>query len=69
MARYTGILTDRASGLTASMLRDIERKSPIEGEHIVGDMLRRARKFGISAPLLRVAWAHLQAYSAIRAER
>lgn len=68
MARYTEILTDRASGLTASMLRDIERKGPIEGEHIVGDMLRRARKFGISAPLLRVAWAHLQAYSAIRAE-
>lgn len=67
MARYTGILTDRASGLTASMLRDIERKSPIEGEHIVGDMLRRARKFGISAPLLRVAWAHLQAYEATRA--
>lgn len=69
MARYTEILTDRASGLTASMLRDIERKGPIEGEHIVGDMLRRARKFGISAPLLRVAWAHLQAYSAMRAER
>jgi len=67
MARYAGVLTDRASNLTASMLRDIERKGPTEADHIVGDMLRRARKFGVSAPLLRVAWAHLQAYDATRA--
>ncbi len=62
LARYVSLLTDRKSGFTASMLRDIERKGPTEGEHIVGDMLRRARQFEIDAPLLRVAFSHLQAY-------
>jgi len=62
LARYLRLLTDRKSGFTASMLRDIERKGPTEGEHIVGDMLRRARQFKIDAPLLRVAFSHLQAY-------
>ncbi|MBX9811015.1 MAG: 2-dehydropantoate 2-reductase [Burkholderiales bacterium] len=62
LARYVGMLTDRTSDFTASMLRDIERGGPIEGEHIVGDMLRRARALNIDAPLLRVAHTHLQAY-------
>ena len=67
MTRYAGLLTDRKSGFTASMLRDIERKGPTEGEHIVGDMLRRARQLGIDTPLLRVARSHLQAYETGRA--
>ncbi|MFN7087176.1 MAG: 2-dehydropantoate 2-reductase [Burkholderiales bacterium] len=62
MARYATLLTDRGSAFTASMLRDIERGGLTEGEHIVGDMLRRARALDIDAPLLRVARAHLQAY-------
>lgn len=62
LARYASLLTDRNSGFTASMLRDVERKGPTEGDHIVGDMLRRARELGIDAPLLRVAFSHLQAY-------
>jgi 2-dehydropantoate 2-reductase len=66
LARYVSVLTKRDSDFTASMLRDIERKGPTEGEHIVGDMLRRARQLGIDAPLLRVAHCHLQAYEATR---
>lgn len=62
LARYAGLLSDRNSGFTASMLRDIERGGPTEGDHIVGDMLRRARQLRINAPLLRVAFSHLQAY-------
>lgn len=62
LARYASLLTDRTSGFTASMLRDIERRGPTEGEHIVGDMLRRARALNIDAPLLRIAHTHLQAY-------
>jgi 2-dehydropantoate 2-reductase len=69
LARYASLLTDRNSGFTASMLRDIERKGPTEGDHIVGDMLRRARQLGIDAPLLRVAHSHLQAYEAARTAR
>lgn len=69
LARYIGLLSDRDSGFTASMLRDIERSGPTESDHIVGDMLRRARRLRIDAPLLRVAYSHLQAYEANRATR
>jgi len=60
------MLTERGSGFAASMLRDIERGGPTEGEHIVGDMLRRAGQYGIATPLLRVALCHLQTYEAGR---
>jgi len=60
------MLTERGSGFTASMLRDIERGGPTEGEHIVGDMLRRAAELKIKTPLLRVALCHLQTYEAGR---
>ena len=59
-------LTQRGSPLTASMLRDLQAGQAIEGEHVVGDMLRRARDAGIDAPLLATAWVHLQAYSSRR---
>lgn len=55
-------LTQKGSAMTASMMRDLEAGGPTEGEHIVGDMLRRARAAGVAAPLLRTALAHLQAY-------
>ncbi|KIM00495.1 2-dehydropantoate 2-reductase [Paramagnetospirillum magnetotacticum MS-1] len=57
-----GFLTQKGSAMTASMMRDLEGGGPIEGEHIVGDMARRAQAAGVAAPLLRVALAHLQAY-------
>jgi len=66
MSRHAELLTERGSGFTASMLRDMERSGPTEGEHIVGDMLARARTFRVAAPLLRMAHAHLQTYEAAR---
>jgi 2-dehydropantoate 2-reductase len=57
-------LTQEGSPLTASMLRDLESGQRIEADHIVGDMLRRARDAGIKAPMLEVAFAHLQAFEA-----
>jgi 2-dehydropantoate 2-reductase len=57
-------LTQEGSPLTASMLRDLESGQRIEADHIVGDMLRRARDAGIMAPMLEVAFAHLQAFEA-----
>jgi 2-dehydropantoate 2-reductase len=59
-------LTQEGSPLTASMLRDLESGQRIEADHIVGDMLRRARDAGVKAPLLEVAFAHLQAFEARR---
>jgi 2-dehydropantoate 2-reductase len=68
MAPMRSRLSDKSSTLSASMLRDIERGGPIEGEHIIGDLLRRGRARGIETPLLRIALAHLQAYEEKRAK-
>jgi 2-dehydropantoate 2-reductase len=59
------ILTAAGSSLKASMLRDIEGGGPVEGEHILGDLLRRAAKPDDHS-LLRVAYAHVKAYEAGR---
>jgi 2-dehydropantoate 2-reductase len=67
LARAQGLLTERGSTFTASMLRDIERGGPTEGDHILGDLLRRARALGLATPLLRTAACHVEAYEARRA--
>jgi 2-dehydropantoate 2-reductase len=59
---YRTLLTEPASTFTSSMLRDIEGRRPIEADHILGDMLRRAQERGIAAPVLRMAYTHTQAY-------
>jgi len=61
------ILTQPGSRSTASMLRDLRAGQDVEAEHIIGDMLDRARASGISTPLLQIARCHLQAYQAQRA--
>lgn len=55
-------LSERGSAGTSSMLRDMARNGPTEHEHILGDMLARARTAGVPAPLLRVSLANMQAY-------
>ena len=67
--RYRGILTAPGSPISASMLKDIERGAPVEAEHVIGDLLRRAPAADAAAPpsLLRIAHAHLRAYEARRA--
>jgi 2-dehydropantoate 2-reductase len=61
-----GLLFARSSAFTASMLRDLESGSRTEADHIVGDMLRRARAAGVDPGPLRAAYAHLQAREARR---
>jgi 2-dehydropantoate 2-reductase len=61
------VLTEPGSKFAASMLRDIERHGPTEGQHVVGDLVARAKAAGVDAPLLQMAWRHLQAYEAGRA--
>ncbi|WP_448031886.1 2-dehydropantoate 2-reductase [Bradyrhizobium liaoningense] len=56
------LFTTLDSPLKASMLRDIERGSMTEAEHILGDMANRARALGIDTPLLDLARAHVAAY-------
>jgi len=69
MQRVRGMLTSRTSAFTASMMRDIEKGGPIEGEHIVGDMHARAQRLGLPSSLLQVAHCHLQTYEAARAAK
>ena len=67
LAAYRKQLTEPGSALMASMLRDVERGSVTEAEHILGDMVSRAQAKGVAAPLLRLAYSHLQAYELRRA--
>ena len=66
LAAYRNQLTEKGSGLMASMLRDVEKGGPTEADHILGDMVARAESHGIAAPWLRLAYSHLQAYDARR---
>ena len=66
MTQMTSALTERGSMGTASMLRDMARNGRTEHEHIIGDMLIRARAADISAPLLRLSLANMEAYEAER---
>jgi 2-dehydropantoate 2-reductase len=66
LARARGALTAAGSPLKASMLRDIEGGKPVEGDQILGDLLRRAAKPD-DRSLLRIATLHVRAYEAQRA--
>lgn len=60
-------LTDREGLWSASMLRDLEGGGQVEGDHIVGWMLERARRHGIDDTVLSMAYTHLKAYEARKA--
>ena len=59
-------LLDPASGLTASMLRDLEGGAQVESDHIVGWMLDHARRHAIDDTVLSMAFTSLKAYEARR---
>ena len=60
-------LTDKGSAMAASMMRDLDQGLEVEADHIVGDMLARARRAGQAAPLLTAAYTHLDVYRRRRA--
>ncbi|MDE2335406.1 MAG: 2-dehydropantoate 2-reductase [Rhodospirillales bacterium] len=60
-------LTDKASTMAASMMRDLDQGLEVEADHVVGDMLARARAAGHPAPLLAAAYTHLDVYRRRRA--
>jgi 2-dehydropantoate 2-reductase len=57
-------LTLPGSDLTASMHRDMMRNAPVEVDHILGDLLSRAKD--LDTPLLRAAFVQLSVYNAKR---
>lgn len=67
--RTRGRLADKDSPLTASMFRDIQNGAAIEGDHVIGDLLKRASRHGLlrdGAALLPIVYTHLKAYEARR---
>jgi 2-dehydropantoate 2-reductase len=69
IATIQSFLTVKGSKFTASMLHDLEKGAMVEADHIVGDMIARAKKAGIFTPNLRLAHAHLQVYLHKRAAK
>jgi 2-dehydropantoate 2-reductase len=64
--RIRAMITAPGSGMKASMLRDIENDTPVEADHILGDLIGRGEA-APSVSLLGIAYAHLKAYEARRA--
>ena len=60
-------LTDPEGLWSASMLRDLEGGGAVEGDHVVGWMLEKARKHRLDDAILSLAYTHLKAYEARRA--
>lgn len=66
-AQARATLTAEGSPMTASMLRDILGGGRIEADHVVGDLIARARAAGVPHPLLGIVYTGLKAYEARRA--
>jgi 2-dehydropantoate 2-reductase len=64
---YIRAFSQIGSDAAPSILFDIENGRPTEGEHVVGDLVRRADRLGVDAPILRAALCSLQIYEARRA--
>lgn len=63
------LLTDKASTMAASMLRDLEAGQRTEADHILGDLIDRGRAAGLPAPLLALAHLHLGTHAARQARQ
>lgn len=59
-AAILDLLTKKDSPFAASMFKDILKGRKIEADHILGDLLARAK--GQAVPLLETAYTHLQVY-------
>ena len=66
LQRARGVLTEPGSALEASMLRDLRHGHPIEADHVIGDMLERARRAHSADAMLSLVHAHLKVYEAGR---
>ncbi len=62
MATTSALLTAKGSPLATSMYRDMLIGSPVEVEHILGDLVKRARELEVDTPLLEAATVRLRVY-------
>jgi 2-dehydropantoate 2-reductase len=61
-----GIYGQRDSTYAPSILVDVEAGRPTEGEHTIGDLVQRAARRGLPAPILTAALCNLQAHEVRR---
>lgn len=52
-----------SASTTTSMYWDLTHGNPVEDDHIVGDLIRRAERLGVPTPLFEVARVHLAVHS------
>ena len=64
LADHIKRVTEAGSPLTSSMYRDMIKGAPVEADHILGDLLDRAK--GVAAPLLTAAYVQLKVYEGSR---
>jgi 2-dehydropantoate 2-reductase len=62
--RAKSMLTAAGSPFNSSMARDLEGGHRVEADHVIGDLLKRAK--GGDYPMLAVAYVHLKAYEVRR---
>ncbi|WP_378147950.1 ketopantoate reductase family protein [Cnuibacter sp. UC19_7] len=55
-------LTEPGSSFTTSLFRDLRQGLTVENEHILGDLVERAVRRGVDAPLLSAAYARIRVY-------
>ena len=64
LAPHIQRMTETGSSLTSSLYRDMTKGYPVEADHILGDLLARAK--GAPVPLLKAAYVRLKVYEANR---
>jgi 2-dehydropantoate 2-reductase len=67
LAEKSPQLTAPGSTLTSSMYRDLTERARVEVDTIVGDLIERGRKHGVSAPIVQAAFVSLSIYQQGRA--
>ncbi len=60
------LLTQKDSRQTSSMYRDLMRGDEIEADQVIGDLVARAVRSGLSVPLLTATYVNLSVYRAAR---
>jgi 2-dehydropantoate 2-reductase len=62
IAAVRGLFSQPDSAYGPSLLIDMEDGRPTEGQHTIGDLVDRAARRGVDAPILTAAMCNLQAY-------
>lgn len=67
LAQKRAGMTDPNSPLGPSMYRDLEGGHDVEADQMLGDLVDRARRHGVSTPLVATAYTNLKVYQRRRA--